>query len=81
METSEEQVKTETMFALKVVGTDNNNETINETKETFMNYYADLSDNTLFSMMNKTSHYPTKQAIKKELKSRGYLLNMRLVKT
>ena len=46
-----------------------------------MNYYTDLSDNTLFSMMNKTSHYPTKQAIKKELKSRGYLLNMRLVKT
>jgi len=37
-----------------------------------MNHYDTLSDNQLFSMMNKTSHYPTKQAIRKVLKDRGY---------
>ncbi len=46
-----------------------------------MNYYTDLSDNQLFSMLNRNNDQKTKLAIKKELKSRGYLLNMRLVKT
>ena len=73
--------KTKTMFAPKAVGTDNWNTLQQSTKqrnnqrnkEALMNYYTDLSDNQLFSMLNRNNDQKTKLAIKKELKSRGYL--------
>ena len=35
-------------------------------------HYANLSDNQLFSMFNRTTYAPSKKAIKAELKKRGY---------
>ena len=40
-----------------------------------MNYYSRINDNQLFSMLNRSISAKDREAIKDELRSRGYTLH------